>query len=220
VEDYKSLRGSRVSNSSVNRELFVLKAILSAHDISLKVRNFKENPHRERILTDEERCRLLEECSKSKRLYLAVQIALSTGLRKEGVYSLRWDNLDLQRRFLTTSRTKGSKKVIIPIVESLYLLLIEEKLQNNSSWIFPSPEDPVKHISLKSDLGFPRACERAGIEDFRFHDLRHLAGSRLYEVSGDKMLVKKFLGHGAQDITDRYIQTPDKRLVEAMKRME
>ncbi|BBF65303.1 site-specific integrase [Acidithiobacillus sp. 'AMD consortium'] len=51
---------------------------------------------------------------------------------------------------------------------------------------------------------FARACHRAGIEDLRFHDLRHEATSRFFEKGLNPMQVAAITGHKTLQMLKRY----------------
>ncbi|OJY32619.1 MAG: integrase, partial [Legionella sp. 40-6] len=77
----------------------------------------KEPRGRVRFLSDEERTRLLEECknSDSETLYLAVVLALSTGARRMEILGLQWQDIDLQRGFITLHETKNGERRALPL---------------------------------------------------------------------------------------------------------
>ncbi|MFN0122083.1 MAG: tyrosine-type recombinase/integrase, partial [Blastocatellia bacterium] len=59
----------------------------------------------------------------------------------------------------------------------------------------------------------------AKITNFRFHDLRHTAGTRLADAGVDAFTIKEILGHGSIQTSARYVHAPDegkKRAVESL----
>jgi integrase len=54
-----------------------------------------------------------------------------------------------------------------------------------------------------------KAMVDAGIEDFRFHDLRHTFATRLLRLTGNLKLVSKLLGHSQVETTTRYAHVLD-----------
>ena len=220
---------SGATNSTINRDLSTLKRIISfcidqgelpAHNVVLeKVKSLKENPARERILTPEEWERLLEECRKNPRLCLAVSIVSQTGLRKHGVYTLNWRDVHFEGKYIDKV-VKGGKKVAIPMTDTLYDLLLTEKAKSESEWVLPSPDCQDLHVSMNSNLGFPEACKRAEIDNFRFHDLRHSFATLFVIRTGDKEACRVILGHSKSATTDKYVNIPDSHIRESMKKFE
>ena len=151
--------------------------------------------------------------------FLAVFLVSQTGLRKEAVYSLAWDNVHLDDRYLE-QRGKRGKMAVIPLTEALHTVLHNAKEASTSEWVFPSPEHPQAHISKNSNLGFPEACERAGISNLRFHDLRHSFATLFVIRTGDKEACRVILGHSKSATTDKYVNIPDSHIRESMKKFE
>ena len=227
VDRFKTLRMTQVSNSTINRELATLKKIvvlcIESGDILKNpiemVKPLRENLSRDRVLTEEEYERLLTACSANPRLFLAVSIVSQTGLRKHGVYTLNWRDVHFEGKYIDKV-VKGGKKVAIPMTDMLCNLLSAEKESSKSEWVLPSPERPEVHVSMNSNLGFPEACKRAEIDDFRFHDLRHSFATLFVIRTGDKEACRVILGHSKSTTTDRYVNIPDSHIRESMKKFE
>ena len=227
VDRFKALRAAKVTSSTINRELATLKKIVALcmenGDLIKNpiewVRPLKENPSRDRVLTEEEYERLLNACGTNPRLFLAVSIVSQTGLRKHGVYTLSWRDVHFEGKYIDKV-VKGGKKVAIPMTEMLYDLLLAEKEMSESEWVLPSPESQNLHVSMNSNLGFPEACKRAEIEDFRFHDLRHSFATLFVIRTGDKEACRVILGHSKSATTDKYVNIPDSHIRESMKKFE
>ena len=106
------------------------------------------------------------------------------------------------------------------MTEMLFNHLLAEKERNESEWVLPSPECPDLHVSMNSNLGFPEACKRAEIDDFRFHDLRHSFATLFVIRTGDKEACRVILGHSKTATTDKYVNIPDSHIRESMKKFE
>ena len=63
---------------------------------------------------------------------------------------------------------------------------------------------------------FHTVIDRAGIKDFRFHDLRHTVATRLVEKNIDLSVVKDILGHSKITTTQRYAHPVPQRKLEAI----
>ncbi len=209
IEEYKSQRLEKVTSSTVNRETGCLDHMLNmAIEWEIlrekpfkKIRKMKEPPGRIRYLTLEEIPRLLRECS--ARILLIVFTALNTGMRKGEITDLRWRDVDLANRIIHIERAKNRERRDVPINEPLMRMLQLRERQG------PKVFEGVGEFR-KSFLG---AVKRAGIEDFRFHDLRHSFASYLVMQGTSILLVKDLLGHKTLEMTLRYAHlAPDLRV--------
>ena len=69
-------------------------------------------------------------------------------------------------------------------------------------------------------MAFKRACKRAGIVDFRFHDLRHDFASRLVQRKNELYVVQHLLGHRDSRMTQRYAHLRVDDLRDAVETLE
>jgi excisionase family DNA binding protein len=211
VEQYISRRISDgVQKSTVNRELACLKKMLNKaidwgyldENPVRKVKFFSEKDNlKERVLTPEEETKLLESCPECLRTI--VLTAIHTGMRRAEVLNLRWEDVNLEKKEIKVRKTKSGSIRTIPINETLYSMLSRlKKKKGSSGYLFNNPRtgEPFKDVKK----AFKGACERAGIEGLRFHDLRHTFATRLVENGADLITVKDLLGHFSVRITERY----------------
>ena len=220
IEDFKSFMSEKYSNAYVNRYLACIKTIFN---IGIKnelikttpmkaVKMMKEDNHKIRYLTADEEARLFKELP--EHLKPIVICALQTGLRKSNILQLRWELVDLEFRFIEVlaQQNKGHKIIKIPISDKLLETL--ESLPKNSEYVFANPDTgkPYRDISE----GFKNACERANIENFRFHDLRHAVATRLVEKGIDLRVVQEIMAHSTIVTTQRYMHPTPKRKLEAI----
>jgi integrase len=135
-------------------------------------------------LSDAERERLLEICRQSRdaRLYPLVVLAIATGARQAELIGLRWSDVDLQRRSAILHKTKNGERRSLPLTGLALKLLreLEASRRPGSDHVFPG---------RRRKPAFPRrawevAAAAAGLEDFRFHDLRHSCASYLAMSAG------------------------------------
>jgi integrase len=149
---------------------------------------------RVRFLDDDERTALLAGCkaSDSPDLYAFVLFALTTGARKGEVAALLWRNVDLKRRWAVFPMTKNGTARGVPLTAAVVALL--KKRVRTDERVFP----------IDVTKAFNTAVARAGIADFRFHDLRHTAGSTLTMSGANAVEVASLLGHKTLDMVKRY----------------
>ena len=211
--------------ATINRELAAIKrlfawaieqqpALLVYNPMPL-VKKLKEDNSRTRFLTEEEIATLLSCCT-NHRVKMAVIIALETGLRKHGVMTLQWS--DIQDGSIT-KKVKGKKKVFIPVTATLAVALADYRREHPviSPYVLPSPSRPNKPLRVEGDWrAFHRALERAGITDFRFHDLRHTFASHFLMRTGDLKTLQSILGHSDLRMTNRYTHLLDSHVRKQM----
>jgi len=122
---------------------------------------------------------------------------------------LQWKDVNLDFRRVTFVRSKSGKRYQVPINETA--LAAFKKLQERSDGtgsVIRKPR-PKKTLSdgreLFSSLRWFEAClVEAKIENFTWHDLRHVFGSRLRAAGVQIEDIRYLLGHGAKSITERY----------------
>jgi integrase len=216
------------SNTTVKRYLSSLSTVFSYavrewqwmnENPCLKVKKPKEPPGRVRYLTKEELERIMNTCkqSKNKALFLIFLIALTTGARKSEILGLKGKDIDLENGFLHLTDTKNGNNRSIPITESIAKLLKERKTHSDAH-LFPSENDPSQPCCIRS--AWETAIEKAQIQDFRFHDIRHTTASYLAMDGFSMKEVSFLLGHAGQQSTDRYSHLPQEHKRRLANRIE
>ncbi len=165
----------------------------------------KEPRGRERFLSDRERDALLAACKSSSMpwLYPVVVLALSTGMRRGEILTLRWRQIDLERNRILLFETKNGTSRAVPLRGRAHALLsdLARVPHLDSQLLFPG-NDAAKPFAL--DNHWRAAIEAAGIEDFRFHDLRHSAASYLAMNGASTIEIAAVLGHKTLQMVQRY----------------
>lgn len=175
-----------------------------------KVTKPKEPRGRVRFLSDDERKNLLAACkeSDSPYLYITVVLALSTGGRRMEVLGLRWQDVDLTRGIITLHETKNGERRILPLTgHALALMKEHSKIRYvNCDLVFPG-----KSFKTPVDVRTPweNALKRAGITDFRWHDLRHSCASYLAMNGASLAEIAEILGHKTLQMVKRYAHLSD-----------
>ena len=183
-----------------------------------RVAKCAESEGRIRFLSETELSELLKECKSSTNahLYLAVVLALTTGARQNEVLTLRWNQLDFERRTirLAAADTKTNRSRVLPLSgEAWQLLKARVKVRKiDDDRVFPIPAETKPFGSLRT--AWVKALERAKIKNFRWHDLRHTAASYLAMSGISPLEIAKILGHRTLEMTMRYSHLATDRTVE------
>ena len=99
-------------------------------------------------------------------------------MRRGEILNLKWSNVDLDRGAILLQTTKNGERRFVPLVGmALDLLKSRHASPPTNSLVFPAPHSQSKPIDIRS--AWETALSKAGISNFRFHDLRHKAASYL-----------------------------------------
>jgi integrase len=223
---------TRTSATTANHLLTTLKRMLNLavkwgyleKNLASLQEKFKEPPHRERYLSKDELPRFLKALEdENDQLSVGVlRLLLFTGCRRGDILSLKWEQvrMDEGRLFLPTTKNGRSRTVHLNARAKEVLLELRERKDQDSrtassEYVFPSRQGTRKGHIFDLRKPFERACERAGIDNFRIHDIRHpfasiavMSGASLYDV-------QKLLGHQDIAMTQRYAHLSDDGLKKA-----
>ncbi len=165
---------------------------------------------------------------------LAFMLAAYAGLRAGEVRGLRWSDVDLSRKRLVVRQSichgvvatpKSGHERIVPLAAPLLdaLLKIEAAgggaVTKKRERLVARNADgaPWKEFGLR--LAFRRACERAGVKAWRFHDLRHLFVTSLFRAGVAANVAQALAGHRELATTQRYAHTVEADLFDAVARL-
>jgi integrase len=187
-----------------------------------KVKKGKEPRGRVRFLSDDERNRLLTASkeSKNKYLYSIVVLALSTGMRHGEIMNLTWDDIDFQRNRIILHDTKNGERRAAPLNGLAYELLkgLTKVKRIDSKLVFASSIKKGKK-PVDTRTAWKVALRKAGIEDFRFHDLRHSAASYLAMDGATLAEIAEVLGHKTLQMVKRYAHLSEQHTSKVVARM-
>lgn len=174
---------------------------------------------RDRYLDDNERVALLEACrtSENHQLYPIVIFALSTGARKGEILGLTLADVDMTRGMAILRDTKNGETRSVPIVGHLHQLLCEHIAWVSDSYDEIAPEQTTRWLFPRRDLLAPidirkaweNALSASGVENFRFHDLRHSTASYLAMQGASLLEIADLLGHKTLQMVRRYAHLSD-----------
>jgi len=224
-----NLKGKVRSGTTVNRYVAALSAAIGIavsewHWLQSNpfqgFRRQKENHSRARFLSPEERLALLVSCkqSKTKSLHLITVLALATGMRQAEIMSLRWDQVNFKRSSITLFKTKNGATRVVPLVGFAAKELEKHgKVRSlKNSYVFAGRKHRYAYFPRKA---WNSALKRAGIEDFRFHDLRHSAASELAMNGASLHEIAAVLGHKTLAMVQRYAHLSEQHTLSVVMKM-
>jgi len=133
-----------------------------------------------------------------------VLIALNTGLRRGELFNLKWQDINFNEKMLTVSAesAKSGKTRHIPLNDEAFsVLLTLKQYAQDQEFVFPG-KNGERLNNIKS--AWRGVLKKAGITNFRFHDLRHTFASKLVMAGVDLNTVRELLGHSDYKMTLRY----------------
>jgi integrase len=201
ISEYKvKRREDGASAQTVNLELSLMSHVFT---IAMKEWEWvKENPVRmvsrerkdrskERWLTLEEEGRLLKVSP--PWLQDIITFAIHTGLRQSEILDMKWSQVDFGRRTITIMEQKNRGVDTLPVDETVMRILTRRKGRpgcKETDNVFPNGNN--NRLNNRNLLrAFYSAMKKAGIQDFRFHDLRHTFATRLVQSGVDLYTVQK-----------------------------
>lgn len=225
---YRKEAAYEFSNVTSNRSLFIIKQIFKhglminavIEDPSSDISYLSEKEHvRNKFILPAELERLIDASRKGRtKYYLPALICLGAehGASKQEALSLRWPDIDFDYdgsgtiRFFRTKNMKERTEYLMPRTKQALIELRNhqewmrhrKKIDSNGSELVFCHLDgsPIKSFHK----AWREACNKAGIKDFHFHDLRHTFCSNLLLSGSDLKDVKEMIGHNDLSMTDRY----------------
>jgi len=208
--------------ATVNRYLATIRNVLRTArdewqwlDSVLKIRLLPGEVQRDRWLTYEEARGLLKSCA--PHLAALVKFALATGCRAREITGMEWNRVDLTRKTAWLDRTKNGTPRGVPLNKDA-IAVLEEERGKHPQFCFTHRGEPIGWDV--TNTAWQTALRKAGITDFRFHDLRHTWASwrRQAGTSCDKL--KDLGGWKSRSMVDRYAKFATENLLSAASRIE
>jgi integrase len=218
--------GSNYKPATVNRMVALMKRVFNLairEDMVLKnpcwkVTMLKEDNKRDRILSGDEFNRLLAELP--AYLKPIISLAYYSGMRRGEILKLTWKKVNMQEGYLDLEPedTKNSEPRRIYFNDVLLDIFKRAgKVRNlKHDFVFTYKGKPIKEFRE----GFNKALERAGIENFHPHDLRHTFNTNMRKARVDQTVIMKLTGHKTLAMFTRYNTVDQADAVDAMKRLD
>ena len=176
---------------------------------------YPEAHPRTRFLSQAEYRRLL--ASAEPHLRPLIEMAVETGMRMGELFGLRWEQVHLERREVRLVVTKSNRPRVIPLSDRAVAILVASPRIAASPYVFTNPQTGKRYRNVWRS--FRRACSRAGIADFRWHDLRHTFASWHVQSGTDLYRLSRMLGHSTLQMSARYAHLATEHLHQAVRDM-
>lgn len=223
IDELKKKRfETKVSTTTVNLMLSVIRIILRKaryewnwmHDIPL-IKLIPNDNHRMRWLTKEEAQSLLDNLKQPLRDMAA--FTLVTGLRASNVSFLRWNQVCLINRhaYINSSESKSKKALPVPLNQAAISIIKRQPKIND--YVFNSVNGkPMQQLSVRA---FKNALKKAGISNFRWHDLRHTWASWHVQNGTSLQELQQLGGWSSFEMVLRYAHLSSNHLKNAADRV-
>ncbi len=221
ISKYRDERLKEVSNGTVIRELAYLSSIFTVarrewgFNITNPVSMVKKpsSPQgRNRILNDSELNALLNalEPTGRKSIWMVplVKLALETGMRRGELLGLHWNEINFNTRTAFIPLTKNGESRTVPLSTEA-IRILQSIPRSIDGIVFPITHEVVSQA-------FNRARKRAGVEDIHFHDLRHMAITRMAEKLPNLIELSAVSGHKSLAMLKRYYHPNPELLAEKL----
>lgn len=176
------------------------------------IRKHQENNERHRYLSDQEIGKFIEALKTEENPVAAAafELLLYTGVRRQEALDAKWEHIDLEKKVWFIPRSKSGKlRHVILNTMAIQLLQRQNRILGNP-YIFPGK---VKGQQINNpQKAFRRVLTKAGISNFRIHDLRHTHASIAINNGASLYEVQHLLGHSQSKTTSRYAHLADETL--------
>jgi len=209
IAQHRDERLKEIAPATVIRELSYFSSIITyaRKEWGININNpvslvsKPKNPQgRSRILDATETKALFEALKPTGRRSIwmlpLVKLALETAMRRSELLGLRWEHIDLERRTLFLQLTKNGTSRTVPL-STHAIQILTDMPRNLDGRVFPVTHEVVSQA-------FNRARRQARVQDVRFHDLRHMAITRLAEKLPNLIELSAVSGHKSLAMLKRY----------------
>ena len=223
IDQIKSTRSKIATQSTANRYLAVIRTVLRKAcnewewvDRVPKVSLFREKEGRIRSLTSEEFWKLYAELP--PHLADMALFSVATGLRQANVKQLEWAqvNLELRHAFIRPEQHKNGKPHAVPLNDAAMAVLKRQRGQD-ATHVFTFRSKPVTQVSTKA---WREALVRAGIDNFRWHDLRHTFATWHRQAGTPTHELQRLGGWKTMSMVERYAHVAPEGLQVAAGRLD
>ena len=247
LQAYAVERSQTISPASVNIEMIYLGGVLSAADsiwgAKPKLQDYKNamsnlkkldviagSEERVRRASDAELTLIKDTVVKGSPVPDWVDFAVATAMRRGEIGALLWSDLSADKKNIIIRERKHPRKKhddVVPLLPAAIEVISRQVPEDSDRKVYVG-KGKNKRLVYASELIFPQnaqcvaqafknASKRCGVEDLRFHDLRHEAISRLFDMGLDSMIVAVFSGHRDINMLRRYTHPNANKILDMIK---
>ncbi len=146
-----------------------------------------------------------------------VRFSLATGIRKGNVTGLEWSQVDLERRcaWIHPDQAKARRAIAVPLNRDA-MLVLRQQLGKHPCYVFTYRGKRITQVNTKA---WTAALERAGITDFRWHDLRHTWASWHAQAGTPQHVLQELGGWETLEMVRRYAHLNAEHLAEYAEKL-
>lgn len=201
------LKLSKTTPATANRLLALIRAIMRRAALDWEwidkpplIKLYREPKRRVRYLTAVQAQTLIQELP--NHLADMVRFSLATGLRRANVTKLEWSQVDIARHvaWIHGDQAKAGKPIHVTL-NATALDVLTKQIGKHSKWVFTYRGKPITQVTTKA---WYKALERAGIENFHWHDLRHTWASWLTQKGVPLNVIQEMGAWESSDMVRRY----------------
>ena len=223
LDQLRAQRAKHVTPGTCNRYMALVRAILRRAcfdwewlDRVPKVSMLRDGASRLRSLSRDEFARLLGELP--EHLADMATLSVATGLRQANVKRLQWKQISMDRRhlFVSADQHKNGKAHAVPLNDAA-LAVLRKREADHRDYVFTYDGKPIEQVNTKA---WRSALKRAGIEDFRWHDLRHTFATWHREAGTPTHELQRLGGWKTLSMVERYAHVAPEGLQFAASRLD
>ncbi len=201
------LKHKETSPATANRLLALIRSILRRAALDWEwidkppvIKLYREAKRRVRYLSAEQACLLIQELP--DHLADIVRFSLATGLRRSNVTGLEWSQVDMQRNvaWIHGDQAKAGKPIHVTL-NATAIAVLTKQIGRHPKSVFSFKGRPITQVNTKA---WYKALKRAGIEDFRWHDLRHTWASWLTQNGVPLNVIQEMGAWESAEMVRRY----------------
>ncbi|MEW8659041.1 MAG: site-specific integrase [Candidatus Thiodiazotropha endolucinida] len=215
-------KAAEASTATANRYLALVRSILRKAvrewdwlQQAPIVRLYPENKRRIRWLTQEQAQQLLQALPAHQAM--VTRFALATGLRQANILGLLWEQVDMTRNvaWIHPDQAKARRAITVPLNEWA-MCVLKSQSGIHPRYVFTYRGLPIRQVNTKA---WKAALKRVGIENFRWHDLRHTWASWHAQAGTPLNVLQELGGWETVEMVRRYAHLAPEHLAVHAERL-
>jgi len=207
IAEIGELKRKETTPATTNRLLALIRSILRRAALDWEwidkppvIKLYREAKRRVRYLSAKQASQLINELP--EHLADMVTFSLATGLRRSNVTKLEWSQVDMQRNvaWIHGDQAKAGKPIHVTL-NATAIAVLTKQIDKHPRSVFSYKGKSITQVNTKA---WYKALKRAGIEDFRWHDLRHTWASWLTQNGVPLNVIQEMGAWESAEMVRRY----------------